>query len=84
MKRRDIKKGDTVVRADLDGLDVPTKKKLLEMRNKSRREINTVVGVVRRIENGGEYAKVKWLGRHTVSREPLSKLTTIRRRGVRG
>lgn len=81
MKRHDIKKGDTVMRDNLVGLDVPTKKKLLRMRNKSKRALNTVVGVVRRIERNGKFAHVKWLGRSRSSREPMEKLTSIKRRG---
>ncbi len=82
-KKKDIRKKDTVVRDNIEGLDIPTKKKLLEMRKKAKRAINTVVGVVTRIEGNGEFAHVKWLNRHRISREPLIRLTTIRRRGVK-
>lgn len=81
MKKGKIKKRDMVTRDNIEGLDVVTKTKLLAMRKKAKRAINTVFGIVRRIENNGEYAQVKWLGRHKVSRELTSRLTTIRRRG---
>lgn len=82
-KGKDIKKRDHVMRDNIDDLDVITKKRLLRLRKKAGRAINTVVGVVHRIEPNGIYAHVKWLGRHKTTRERVATLTTIRRKGVR-
>ncbi len=69
------------MRDNISGLDVSTKKRLLAMRTKTGRALDTVIGVVRRIEPSGKFAHVKWLGRHATSREPMSRLTTIKRKG---
>lgn len=83
MKRRDIKKRDKVIRDNFEGLDATVSERLLKERDEQKRAINAVIGVVMRIEKNGRFAHVKWLGRHATTREPLSRLTAIRRKGVR-
>ena len=83
MKIKDIRKRDIVMRDNLDDLSVPIKKRLLKMRDKSKQAITTVFGKVRRIEHNGKFAQVKWLGQHATTREPLRRLTTIKRKGIK-